>query len=272
MQITPQTTPPASRTRDVSVDPQDEARELVGQELTAIEVLLDLGDRRAATAALRSLLRRSSAELAEEILRNAAAAELARGTGWVEPRRRDVRFVPPGRVRVRREQTRISNTDGRGRAGDAVRDAAGDAEVAAYLAAQPPAEVDPRTGWDVPVWGALDYDRVAVPALRGAPCPGCQLERTPADRANPDGLCVDCRDTSGLTRERVIARRCELVVAAHPAARATELLRAAWSRAGRPADRQVIAAWVAQHQTLLTPASGSGDVDAGGAAQEVAGG
>jgi hypothetical protein len=47
------------------------------------------------------------------------------------------------------------------------------------------------------------------------------------------------------------------VATTNTGARATELLRAAWSKAGRAADKAVIAAWVAAHPDLLTPVATS---------------
>ena len=147
---------------------------------------------------------------------------------WVEPRREDVRFVPASQVTARRGPRRPA--DPRRHAGDAV--------AAAYLTEQSPVPVE-QSGWDEPVWGSIDYDLAALTDLRGAPCLGCKLERTRADLAHRDGLCTDCRD-SGLTRESVIQRYCA-VVAAGP--HAVQLLRRAWTKADRPADKAVIAAW-----------------------------
>jgi hypothetical protein len=243
-----QTTTP-TQTAPATDDPQQRSRELLLQELVGVEMLLDGGKRRAAAAALRSLLNRSSDELAREIVERAAVEELARELAWVEPQRPDVRFVPAGRVAVRRGERRAPDAaDQQRREGGAL--------AAAYLAEQPPAPVDPQTGWDEPVWGSLDYDLAALTPLCGRPCLGCKLERTRADLANPDGLCVDCRD-AGLTRQTAIQRNCQLVATNNTGARATELLRATWSKAGRTADKAVIAAWVAAHQDLLTPVATS---------------
>ena len=129
----------------------------------------------------------------------------------------------------------------------------GAAAADAYLAEQQPAPVEPG-GWDEPVWGTRGDDfgaLVAMVPLNGGPCLHCRLERTPADRANPDGLCADCRG-AGLTRESAIRARCT-DIAARAGAHAREVLRAAWTRSRRPADQAVIAAWVAEHATLLRP-------------------
>ena len=63
--------------------------------------------------------------------------------------------------------------------------------------------------------------------------------------------------TSGLTRESVIQRYCAAVAERNTGEQAAELLRAAWKKAGRAADKAVIAAWVAEHKDLLaaSPAS-----------------
>jgi hypothetical protein len=222
---TPTPTPPASTT---TADPHDRSRELLCQELIGVENLLDAGKRTAAASALRSLLNRTSPELAAEITERAALQELARAMAWVEPRREDVRFVPASQVTARRGPRRPADP----------RRHAGDAMAAAYLTEQSPVPVE-QSGWDEPVWGSIDYDLAALTDLRGAPCLGCKLERTRADLAHRDGLCTDCRD-SGLTRESVIQRYCA-VVAAGP--HAVQLLRRAWTKADRPADKAVIAAW-----------------------------
>ena len=244
------TTTPTFLAPTTTVDPQERARELLLQELVGVENLLDGGKRQAAAAALRSLLNRSSPEVAREVLERAAAQELAREMARVQPQPQDVRFVPASRVNVRRGERRTPTAADRQRR-------EGDAEAAAYLAEQAPVPVpvEPTTGWDEPAWGSLDYDLAALTPLRGRPCLGCKLERTRADLTNPDGLCVDCRD-SGLTRETAIQGYCALVADRNSGPRATQLLQAAWRRAGR-GDRTVIADWVEQHNDLL--ASDPGD-------------
>lgn len=224
-------TPPAT-----NVNPQERARELVLQSLLGIEILLDGGKRKAAATALRCLLDRAGHDVAADIAERAAVQELTRDEGWVQPRPANVRYVPPSRVRVRRGPVRPADP----------RRQAGDAAAAAYLAGQDPAPIE-TSGWDEPVWGNLDYDLAALTDLRGAPCLGCKLERTRADLGNPDGLCVDCRD-SGLTRELAIHRYCAVVADRNAAPQTTDLLRKAWTRATRAADKAVIAAWVTEHQ------------------------
>ena len=232
------------------VDLRERSRELWNQDLLGIDMLLARGNRGDAVAALGTLLNRSDPDQARELLEQAALQELARGTAWQEhagrPQRRDVRWVPPSRVRVRRVRPRPVEP----------RRPAGDAASAAYFA-------EHATAFDAtqianteaphptqPIWDGPDYDRAALPGLRGAACIGCKLERTRADRANPDGLCVHCRE-GGLTRELVIQRDCALVAGANRGPRAVELLRAAWKRATRDDDRAAITAWVGEHADLL---------------------
>jgi hypothetical protein len=236
---TPTPTPTATPTQPAftTADPYDRSRELLCQELVGVEMLLDAGKRAAAASALRSLLNRTSPELAAEITERAALQELARAMAWVEPRREDVRFVPASRVTTRRGRRRPADP----RRGER------DAAAAAYLSEQSPVPVE-ESGWDEPVWGGIDYDLAALTDLRGIPCLSCKLERTRADLAHRDGLCTDCRD-SGLTRESVIQRYCAVVAAGpHP----VQLLRRAWKKADRPTDKAVIAAWATAN--LPTPA------------------
>jgi hypothetical protein len=217
-----------------SPDLSQRARDLVQQDLDAIETMLDKGMRQAAAAALRTLLRRISPEQAAGILERGAVAELAREQGWEPPRRKEV-WVPASRVENRQgEPLRLTREDlDRRRA-----QRSGDAAAATYLAEQDPAPVE-QSGRDEPVWGTLDYDLAALPDLHGPGCLCCRLERTRTDLANPDGLCGECRD-SGLTREVVIGRYCDLVAQRNPGDRAAGLLRQAWNRATRPADRQLV--------------------------------
>jgi hypothetical protein len=224
----------------------ERSRELLLQGLVGVEVLLDQGRRTAAAAALRTLLDRADPALSGEIIEHAAVRQLARQAAVALPRTstgRTDRYVPAGRVTCRRGAPRAADPGRR----------EGDAAAVAYLAEQGPAPVE-SSGWNEPVWGDLDYDLAAVAGLRGTPCLGCRLERTASDLANPDGLCVDCRDCGGLTRERVIQRCCALVAERNTGTRAVELLRRAWRRATRPGDRAVIAAWVAQHEDLVAAA------------------
>jgi hypothetical protein len=121
---------------------------------------------------------------------------------------------------------------------------------------------------DAPEYGerpdgyAVDYDRAAVPALRGTPCVYCWVERSSADQAPSradDGLCEQCRDKgrpgipalpAGHTRADAIAARCALIAAKHHRTAAVSILRNEWDRAqGR--DRAVIAEWVAAHRAEI---------------------
>ena len=251
MHTTDQTTSdPASQSgaAPVAADVRQRARELWDQDLLGIDTLVARGHRDDAIAALVTLLNRSDPDQARELLEHATLQELAREAQWQghigHSQRRDVRWVPPSRVRVRRV-ARLRPA--------APRRLAGDAAAAAYFAEHHASDHDVATveepQRDRPVWDGPDHDRAAVPGLRGAACIGCKLERTRADRANPDGLCIHCRE-GGLTRELVIQRSCALIADANPGPRAIELLRAAWKRAARDDDRNVISAWVAAHTDL----------------------
>ena len=247
-------TAPATAASAVA-DLQERSRELWSQDLLGIEMLLARGNRGDAAAALRTLLNRSDPDQARELLERAALQELAREVAWQQRAgqlpRRDGRWVPPSRVRVRRVRPQPAGP----------RRLAGDAAAAAYFAEHASIHdgnhdvtdaEEPRR--NEPIWGGPDYDRAALPGVRGRACIGCRLERTRADRANRDGLCVHCRE-GGLTRELVIQRDCALVAGTNPGSRAVELLRAAWKRATRDDDRAVITAWVAEHTDLLQVAA-----------------
>lgn len=125
---------------------------------------------------------------------------------------------------------------------------------------QPP-RAEPAPGYH------LDYDRAAVPDVRGTPCVRCWLERASTDLATArvraghgdDGLCASCRDAHrpGIpelptehTRADAITARCAFI-AAHVPTAAVKILRNEWKRA-TGADRDVIAAWVAAHLTGQT--------------------
>ncbi|MGW5049719.1 hypothetical protein [Actinokineospora sp. NPDC004072] len=117
---------------------------------------------------------------------------------------------------------------------------------------------------DRPAGYALDYDRAALTALRGAPCVRCWTERPTADhdRRHDDGLCGECRDRGragipalpeGHTLADAVAARCAFITAHAPAA-AHGILRREWARARTPEHRDHIAAWVAAHRDQITPA------------------
>lgn len=73
-------------------------------------------------------------------------------------------------------------------------------------------------------YAQLDYDRAAVPPMRGLGCVACGVERSTRDqqRTRDDGLCEDCRDrgtagvailTATATRADVLIARCEYIAA-----------------------------------------------------------
>lgn len=105
----------------------------------------------------------------------------------------------------------------------------------------------------------LDYDRAAVPPMRGLPCVAapCGVERSTRDqqRSHDDGLCEDCRDsgTAGLailpataTRAEVLIARCEYIAAtsATPVERNARLNRD-W-RCLRTEDKFTVSDWHAR--------------------------
>ncbi len=116
-----------------------------------------------------------------------------------------------------------------------------------------PEHASPSAGY------ALDYDRAAIPGLRGTPCVSCWIERPTADQHQPgrhsdDGLCTDCRDADAPaiaelpeahTRGDWIAARATYI-RLHHARAATKLLRDWWRNAD-PETRTVLADWVRDH-------------------------
>lgn len=159
--------------------------------------------------------------------------------------------------RVPTEQRPAPRTARQARAGDL-------GETDAYLAERAPlGEQDARTPEQTD-YELLDYDRAAVPALRGTACVVCFIERATRDqhRRPDDGLCEDCRDAgrpgitplpAGHTRAEAIAARCACLTAtARTPEQAARLLRAEWRRAD-PAARGVIAGWVATHTPRAHP-------------------
>jgi hypothetical protein len=114
-----------------------------------------------------------------------------------------------------------------------------------------------------PVGYAIDYDRAAVPDLRGTPCVRCWLERSTGEQTGrqDDGLCTDCRTSGrpgipslpdGHTRDDAIEARCAFIAHTFPKA-AVKLLRRYWQQCTGDHDRKVIAAWVQRHDlTELT--------------------
>lgn len=214
-------------------------------ELAQIDELVANGDKGQALRRARRILDHADGAARAELADLIANVEQARDADWQPPQPADLRrYVPASRMQVRRAAPRPV-TRGRDDGAPA---------TDAYLGEQEPAPVEPG-GWDEPVWGTRVDGfgaLVAMAPLNGGPCLHCRLERTPADLANPDGLCADCRD-AGLTREAAIRARCA-DIAARAGAHAREVLRAAWTRSRRPADQAIIAAWVAEHAAVLAPA------------------
>jgi hypothetical protein len=140
-------------------------------------------------------------------------------------------------------------------------------DTAAYFAQRTDID-DQRNSDDQPGGYALDYDRAAVPALRGTPCVCCWLERSSADqntrRRSDDGLCFECRDKgrpgipelpAGHTRADTITARCALIAAKYHPDTARAILRNEWHRTQATQDRAMIAEWVqANRATVDAPA------------------
>ncbi len=141
-------------------------------------------------------------------------------------------------------------------------------DTAAYFAQRTEVDDQPRDD-DRPDGYALDYDRAAVPALRGTPCVCCWLERSAADqntsRRSDDGLCSECREKArpGIpelpashSRADAITARCALIAAKYHPDTARAILRNEWHRAQAAQDRATIAEWVqANAATVDAPAA-----------------
>lgn len=116
----------------------------------------------------------------------------------------------------------------------------------------PVAAADEQSKYD-----QLDYDRAAVPPMRGLPCVACGVERATRDRqrACDDGLCEDCREsgTAGVpllpvtaTRADVLIARCDHIAATSAnAAERNARLNRDW-RCLKAADRFTVSDWHAR--------------------------
>ncbi|MBP2371712.1 hypothetical protein [Pseudonocardia parietis] len=103
----------------------------------------------------------------------------------------------------------------------------------------------------------LDYDRAAVPPMRGLPCVACGVERSTRDqqRTHDDGLCEDCRDsgtagvpipTATATRAETLIARCDYIAATSASvAERNARLNRDW-RSLRTADRFTVSDWHAR--------------------------
>jgi hypothetical protein len=211
------------------------------EDLAAIEELIELGQHDAARRECRRLMESADPRTFALIAQLASAARLDRQDAWMPPHPADrkVRYVPPRDLRTRRSAPRAP---GRRDARD------GDALAAAYLVERGGVDDAPPRP-ERPAGYSLDYDLAAVPALRGAPCLHCHLERSNLDRTHSDGLCEECRD-AGYTRASVIQARCAQIVAG-AGEQARSLLQRAWRRAN-PTDRLTIAAWVDANRAQVT--------------------
>jgi hypothetical protein len=206
-------------------------------------------DRHDATAALDELWLTATEQDAAIITACLPASDYQPDLPTREPEpawKRQVRWVPPSRVRVRRGPV----TAPAARSGDS-------GVIASYLAETTGAGEDaPQT--ERPIGYELDYDLAAVHPVRGTPCVGCWIERTRADQRpeQDDGLCGECRETghrgipalpAGHTRADAVRARCQHIADTDTTGRGgLPTLRAEYRRAST-ADRAVIAAWVNDH-------------------------
>jgi hypothetical protein len=164
-------------------------------------------------------------------------------TPEVEPAwKRQVRWVPPSRVRVRHGPVTTPARTG----GDS-------GVITGYLAETDGPVADDRGETGRPIGYELDYDLAALYPVKGAPCCRCWIERSRADQGRPDGLCGECRDAghpgipalpAGHTRADAVRARCQFIAASDTTGQGgLPTLRAEYRRA-TAADRAVIAAWV----------------------------
>jgi hypothetical protein len=121
---------------------------------------------------------------------------------------------------------------------------------------------------ETPAGYVLDYDRAAVPALRGTPCVSCWLEQASYDRtSHDDGLCTECRERGrpgiptlpdGHTRLDIIHARCAFLADRYPTA-ALRLLRRYWQQCASEQDRTTVANWVHGHDFSIPDATTAPD-------------
>jgi hypothetical protein len=154
--------------------------------------------------------------------------------------KRQVRWVPPSRVRVRRGPVTAPT-----RTGDS-------GIITGYLAETDGPVLDDREPSGRPIGYELDYDRAALNPLRGTPCCRCWIERSRIDQNRPDGLCGECRDAghpgislpAGHSRADAVRARCQHIADTDTTGQGgLPTLRAEYRRANA-ADRAVITAWV----------------------------
>jgi hypothetical protein len=165
----------------------------------------------------------------------------------VEPAwKRQVRWVPPSRVRVRRGPVTAPTRTG----GDA-------AIITGYLSETDGPAINDREPGGRPIGYELDYDLAALHPVKGSPCCRCWIERNRTDQNRTDGLCGECCDAghpgipalpAGHTRADAIRARCQHIAGTDTTGQGgLPSLRAEYRRANA-ADRAVIAAWVTDQQ------------------------
>ncbi|MEU4806420.1 hypothetical protein [Actinosynnema sp. NPDC023587] len=198
---------------------------------------------------LRARWKAAGTDTDRAVIATFGTAYLQRRPAYVPPPRHSARDTAPrdGRTEFRPEARRTLTP---ARRAELRRQDRRDALAADY---GPRAGADDQPPRATVYAGGLDYDRAAVPALRGTPCVRCWLERAPSDytAACDDGLCGECREKGrpgipplpeGHTRVDAIEARCAFITANYPIARA--LLARWWKSYATPADRTTITAWV----------------------------
>lgn len=134
------------------------------------------------------------------------------------------------------------------------RSADNDAATRRYFAdrVDPAEDTDEQSTYD-----QLDYERAAVPPMRGLPCVACGVERSTRDqqRTRDDGLCEDCRDSGAAgvpilpataTRAEILTARCDHIAATSTStAERNARLNRDW-RCLRTGDRFTVTDWHAR--------------------------
>ncbi|WP_157368081.1 hypothetical protein [Alloactinosynnema sp. L-07] len=110
-----------------------------------------------------------------------------------------------------------------------------------------------------PIAYALDYDRAALPALRGLPCLHCFVELSEiADHERRDGLCFECHDRGrpGITTPttnaaELLIARCAYIAEHYHRTAALTLLRREWNQVRDRHARTTITEWVTANAAAI---------------------
>jgi len=228
-------------------------RALLGEILAALEmppsVMVDQ---------LRDLWKRSDADGRELV--EACAPRPERRAEAATQAERAVRATRAERREYARRAPRgLSTRQGAPRQRSSQRTTDNDTAARRYFAERvdPAEDTDEQSDYD-----QLDYDRAAVPPMRGLPCvaAACGVERSTRDqqRTHDDGLCEECRDsgTAGVpilpvtaTRADVLIARCDHIAATSASvAERNARLNRDW-RSLRTVDRFTVSDWHACQPT-----------------------